>query len=182
MKVKHYIYATILALIITSFGCLSLKASSWSGVRKTLPSRVQISYPLCPPDTNPPVLPQPDINPLNSGSSNPFFLNNPPGIGQSIIYDPETNTYNFQYMTGNAPFGAGAYMDIKEYIDYDLQQSIHDYWQNQSRSIGGKGNSRTGSGLIPQLHIGGEIFEGIFGSNTIDIRPSGSVGLKLGVK
>lgn len=182
MKVKQYIYAAVLALVITGFGCLGLKASNWSGVRKTLPSRVQISYPLCPPDTNPPVLPQPDINPLNPGSSNPFFLNNPPGIGQSIIYDPETNTYNFQYMTGNTPFGAGAYMDVKEYIDYDLQQSIHDYWQNQSRSIGGKGNSRTGSGLIPQLHVGGEIFEGIFGSNTIDIRPSGSVGLKLGVK
>ena len=92
MKVKQYIYAAVLALVITGFGCLGLKASNWSGVRKTLPSRVQISYPLCPPDTNPPVLPQPDINPLNPGSSNPFFLNNPPGIGQSIIYDPETNT------------------------------------------------------------------------------------------
>ena len=182
MKIKHYIYAAFLALIITTLGCLSLKASNRFGVRKTLPTRVQLAYPLCPPDTNPPVLPQPDINPLNPGTNNPFFLNNPPGIGQSIIYNPETNTYNFQYMTGNSPFGAGAYMDVKEYIDYDLQQSIHDYWQNQSRSIGGKGNSRTGSGLIPQLHIGGDIFEGIFGSNTIDIRPSGTVGLKLGVK
>jgi cell surface protein SprA len=182
LKIKHYIYAAFLALAITSLGCLNLKASNGFGVHKTLPTRVQLSYPLCPPDTNPPVLPQPDINPLSPGTNNPFFLNDPPGIGQSIIYDPETNTYNFQYMTGNSPFGAGAYMDIKEYIDYDLQQSIHDYWQNQSRSIGGKGNSRTGSGLIPQLHIGGEIFEGIFGSNTIDIRPSGTVGLKLGVK
>ena len=182
MKVKHYIYAVFLALIIIGFGCLNLKASNGLVVRKALPTRVQLSYPICPPDTNPPVLPQPDINPLSPGTNNPFFLNNPPGIGQSIIYDPETNTYNFQYMTGNTPFGAGAYMDVKEYIDYDLQQSIHDYWQNQSRSIGAKGNSRTGSGLIPQLHIGGDIFEGIFGSNTIDIRPSGTVGLKLGVK
>lgn len=182
MKGKHYIIAVVTALIITGFGYSNLKAARWSGVRKALPEKVQLSFPLCPPDTNPPVLPQPDINPLSPGNNNPFYLNNPPGIGQSVIYDPETNTYNFQYMTGSTPFGPGAYMNIKEYIDYDLQQSIHDYWQNQSRSIGSKGNSRTGSGLIPQLHLGGDIFEGIFGSNTIDIRPSGTVGLKLGVK
>ncbi len=169
-------------LCMVGFGHFSLEAANGLSHKRTLPTKVQLSYPICPPDTNPPVLPQPDINPLTPGSNNPFFLNNPPGIGQSIIYDPETNTYNFQYMTGNSPFGPGAYMNINEYIDYDLQQSIHDYWQNQSRSIGSSPRSRTGSGLIPQLHLGGEIFEGIFGSNTIDIRPSGNVGLKLGVK
>ncbi|MBR3557981.1 MAG: cell surface protein SprA [Bacteroidales bacterium] len=182
MKVKHYIHAVILMLCMVGFGHFSLEAANGLSHKRTLPTKVQLSYPICPPDTNPPVLPQPDINPLTPGSNNPFFLNNPPGIGQSIIYDPETNTYNFQYMTGNSPFGPGAYMNINEYIDYDLQQSIHDYWQNQSRSIGSSPRSRTGSGLIPQLHLGGEIFEGIFGSNTIDIRPSGNVGLKLGVK
>ena len=164
------------------FGHFGLKAAHSPFVRKALPARVQLSYPLCPPDTNPPTLPQPDINPLAPNPNNPFFLNNPPGIGQSIIYDPETNTYNFQYMTGDSPFGPGAYMNINEYINYDLQQSIHDYWQNQSRSIGSGPVSRRGSGIIPQLHIGGDIFEGIFGSNTIDIRPSGNIGLKLGVK
>ncbi|MBR5920352.1 MAG: cell surface protein SprA [Bacteroidales bacterium] len=182
MKVRQYIHAVIIAFLIVGFGHFGLKAAHSPFVRKALPARVQLSYPLCPPDTNPPTLPQPDINPLAPNPNNPFFLNNPPGIGQSIIYDPETNTYNFQYMTGDSPFGPGAYMNINEYINYDLQQSIHDYWQNQSRSIGGGPVSRRGSGIIPQLHIGGDIFEGIFGSNTIDIRPSGNIGLKLGVK
>jgi len=182
LKVRHYIHAVIIALLLVGFGHLGLKAANGPFVRKTLPTRVELSYPICPPDTNPPVLPQPDINPLAPNPSNPFYLNNPPGIGQSIIYDPETNTYNFQYMTGSSTFGPGAYMNVNEYINYDLQQSIHDYWQSQSRSIGGGPVSRRGSGLIPQLHIGGDIFEGIFGSNTIDIRPSGNVGLKLGVK
>ena len=182
MKVRHYIHAVIVALLLVGFGHLGLKAANGPFVRKTLPTRVELSYPICPPDTTPPTLPQPDINPLTPDPNNPFYLNNPPGIGQSIIYDPETNTYNFQYMTGSSTFGPGAYMNVNEYINYDLQQSIHDYWQSQSRSIGGGPNNRRGSGLIPQLHIGGDIFEGIFGSNTIDIRPSGNVGLKLGVK
>ena len=157
MKVKHYIYAIVVALTISGFGHLRLEAANGLSSNKTMPTGVYLSYPLCPPDTNPPVLPQPDNNPLNPGSNNPFFLNNPPGVGPTIIYDPETNTYNFQYMTGNTPFGPGAYMNVNEYIDYDLQQSIHDYWQNQSRSIGGSPNSRTGSGLIPQLHLGGGV-------------------------
>lgn len=137
--------------------------------------------PLTPPDTNPPIVPQPDNNPLNNGFTSPFSLHNPPGIGTVVTYDPETNTYNFQYMTGNTPFGPGAYMDVKEYIGYDLRKSIDDYWQKHSTSLGGGGNRR-GGGLIPQLHVGGDIFEGIFGSNTIDIRPSGNVELKFGVK
>lgn len=156
--------------------------SSKFAVRRTLPTAVKLSYPIISRDTTPPVLPNTDINPLLPNPTNPFFLKNPPGIGQSIIYDPFTNTYNFQYMTGSQPFGPGASMDIKEYLDYDLQQSIHDYWQNQSRSLGSNGSSRRGGGLIPQLHVGGDIFEGIFGSNTIDIRPSGNVGLRIGAK
>ena len=71
-------------------------------------------------------------------------------------------------------------MDVNEYIDYDLRKSINDYWHNHSSSY--KGGNRKGGGLIPELHIGGDIFESIFGSNTIDIRPSGNVELKFGFK
>ena len=67
---------------------------------------------LMPPDTDPPLVPQPDNNPLNQSFTSPFSLHNPPGIGTVVEYDPNTNTYNFQYMTGNTPFGPGAYMDV----------------------------------------------------------------------
>lgn len=135
---------------------------------------------IMPPDTDPPLVPKPDNNPLNQSFTSPFSLHNPPGIGTQIEYDPTTNTYNFQYMTGNTPFGPGAYMDVNEYIDYDLRQSINDYWHNHSSSYAG--GNRKGGGLIPELHVGGDIFESIFGSNTIDIRPSGNVELKFGLK
>ena len=119
MKVRQYIYAVIVAFLFIGFGHLSLRASNSLGVRNALPVGEMLLYPICPPDTNPPTLPQPDNNPLNPPTNNPFYLQNPPGIGPSIIYDPTTNTYNFQYMTGNTPFGPGAYMNINEYIDYD---------------------------------------------------------------
>lgn len=135
---------------------------------------------LMPPDTDPPLVPQPDNNPLSQPFTSPFSLHNPPGVGTVIEYDPNTNTYNFQYMTGNTPYGPGAYMDVNEYIDYDLKKSINDYWHKHSSSYAG--GNRKGGGLIPELHVGGDIFESIFGSNTIDIRPSGNVELKFGFK
>lgn len=149
-------------------------------------SSIQEDFPLdgkiAPPDSGLNVpLPQPDNNPLDEeGRHSPFYLNNPQGVGTQIEYDPETNTYKFQNMTGSIPFGPGAYMDVNEYIDYDLRKEINRYWKDQGATYAG-GPSRTGSGIIPQLHIGSDVFESIFGSNTIDVRLSGNVELIFGV-
>ena len=90
------------------------------------------------------------------------------------------NHSGWLYMTGNTPFGPAGTMDINEYIDYDLRHSIKDYWKNKGAKYAGGPNAR-GSGLIPQIKVGGEIFESIFGSNVIDIRPSGSAELIFGI-
>lgn len=179
---KTQIYYFLIALFV---GLIWMKGYAENS---SLPITVPSDYfvrpnDVFPPDTNPKTnVPQPDNNPLNNSYHSPFWLQNPPGIGTVIQYDPETNTYNFQYMTGSTPYGPGAYMDVNEYIDYDLRQSIDDYWDAHSSSSYVGGNRRGGGGVIPQLHIGGDIFESIFGSNTIDIRPAGSMELKFGVK
>jgi len=67
-------------------------------------------------------------------------------------------------------------MTKKEFQQYDLEQSIQNYWRSQTelQSIEQKG------GLIPRLTVGGETFSKIFGSNTIDIRPQGYVEVIFG--
>lgn len=182
---KTYIYLFLVA-VLACLICPKGQAKDVS-LPKTNPSEVY-EWPvnIFPPDTTPPDsnrtnLPQPDNNPLNNSYHSPFWLQDPPGFGTNVEYDPTTNTYNFQYMTGETPYGPGAYMDVNEYIGYDLRQSIDDYWYNHSASSYTGGNRR-GGGLIPELHIGGDIFESIFGSNTIDIRPAGNMELKFGVK
>lgn len=147
-----------------------------------LGSPMENPAPVIPPDTGLRIpIPQPDNNPLEEGSpQSPFFFHNPPGVGTNIEYDPETNTYKFQNTTGSVPYGPGAYMDINEFIDYDLRQEINQYWRDKGASYAG-GPNRTGSGLIPQLKIGSDVFESIFGSNTIDIRPSGNAELIFSV-
>lgn len=135
-----------------------------------------------PPDTglrSP--IPSYDNNPLDENQFySPFHLSTPSAYHTDIVFDSTTNTYRFQNMIGNTPFGPSSSMSIDEYIDYDLRQSISNYWRERGASYTSHGNRR-GGGLIPQLHIGGDIFESIFGSNTIDIRPSGNVELIFGV-
>jgi cell surface protein SprA len=148
------------------------------------PEELIIDLPVFPPDTgDKPIIevPQPDNNPLNEDNpSSPFLLHDPTGVGTHIEYNPTTNSYDFQYMTGNTPYGPAGTMDLNEYIKYDLRHSIKDYWKNKGAKYAGGPNAR-GSGLIPQIKVGGEVFETIFGSNIIDIRPSGSAELIFGI-
>ena len=138
--------------------------------------------PILPPDTGLRVpVPNPDNNPLKQEFYSPFHLNTPPSLTQEIEYDPATNSYRFQNKIGITPFGPAASMNVNEYIDHDLQQEIKNYWREKGAKYISGPNRRGGGGIIPQLRIGGDVFETIFGSNIIDIRPSGNVELLFGV-
>ncbi len=169
-----------------SFTYNSQKDSEISAVSESevivLDESIQTDGLSLPPDTGLQVpIPQPINNPLEENNYNsPFYMSNPSNMGTSIEYDPETNSYNFQNTIGGKPYGPSGSMDINEYIDYDLRKSIEDYWRENGVSFS-QGSNRRGGGIIPQLHVGGDLFEGIFGSNTIDIRPSGNAELIFGV-
>ena len=144
---------------------------------------LHFEMPVLPPDTGLRVpLPNPDNNPLEDEFYSPFHLNTPPSLTRDIEYDPTTHTYNFQNKIGSTPYGPSGSMTVNEYIGYDLQQEIKNYWREKGASYVSGPNRRGGGGLIPQLRVGGDVFETIFGSNVIDIRPAGSVELRFGVK
>ena len=105
-----------------------------------------------------------------------LYLKNPSNFRYDIEYDPETGEYNFVEMIGDLNFRLPKTMTKKEFQKYDFEQSVQNYWRNQSyiKSLEDKG------GLIPRLTIGGEAFNKIFGSNTIDIRPQGYVEVSFG--
>jgi len=64
-------------------------------------------------------------------------------------------------------------MTLDEYREYELQNSVDQYWRERSQAAGV--GSR--SGIIPSINVGGKAFDRVFGGHTIDIRPSGSVEL-----
>jgi cell surface protein SprA len=106
-------------------------------------------------------------------NSNPLFLELPANIKSDVEYDPETGLYILRHKMGDFDYRPPTYMTLEEYRDYDLKNSVDDYWRERARASGAGGKD----GIIPSLYIGGKAFDKVFGGHTIDIRPSGNVEL-----
>jgi len=112
----------------------------------------------------------------NKKDSAKLFLKKPANIKTTIEYDPVTGEYDFVEKVGDMDIRLPKTMTKNEFQKYDFEQSLQNYWRSQTRI---KGLEAKG-GLIPRLTVGGETFNKIFGSNTIDIRPQGYVEVSFG--
>jgi cell surface protein SprA len=111
-------------------------------------------------------------------NTNPMFLQPPSSLKSEVKYDPETGLYILEHKLGGIDYRPPTYMSLEEYRDYDLKNSVKEYWHERSKAAG----SADQSGIIPSLYIGGKIFDRVFGGHTIDIIPSGNVELTFQVK
>ncbi|HOW30140.1 MAG TPA: cell surface protein SprA, partial [Bacteroidales bacterium] len=117
------------------------------------------------------------INPYEPLPGGGLYLSNPSNLKEEIIYDPKTNEYVLSRKLGNLDYSRPASFSFDEYKNWDLQQAVDRYWQEKVNQ-GGVGGRQ---GIIPQLRVGGELFDRVFGGNTIDIRPQGSAELVFGI-
>ncbi|PLX18923.1 MAG: cell surface protein SprA, partial [Salinivirgaceae bacterium] len=108
----------------------------------------------------------------------PLMMDIPDLLKEEVEYDPDNNRYILRSKIGTRDYKAPRYLSVEDYLNYDLETFKHDFWKNRARSE----NFEHQRALIPQLHIGSRIFETIFGSNTINIKPRGQATLKFGLK
>ncbi|MCK5822969.1 MAG: cell surface protein SprA [Bacteroidales bacterium] len=106
-----------------------------------------------------------------------LYLNSPTNIKTEIKYNPETNLYEFTKKIGNFNYRLPISMSQKDYLKYDFNNSTKNYWKEKVKSE----SFEHQTSLIPKLHVGGEVFQTIFGSNTIDIKPRGTAELSFGL-
>ncbi|MFO7979076.1 MAG: cell surface protein SprA, partial [Bacteroidales bacterium] len=129
----------------------------------------------------PPQLPYPyplgDPNSFDQPPAGGFFLPEPSNITTEIYYDPLTNQYVKVRKVGERVIGRPVYMNFREFMEYDSEQALQNYWRERSRP---QAFDRR-DGVIPEIFVGGELFDRIFGGSTIDIRPTGSAELIFGV-
>ncbi|MBS4060176.1 MAG: cell surface protein SprA [Bacteroidetes bacterium] len=135
-----------------------------------------------PPDTIPqPIYPIPkDDGSPNSQleSTSPLFLSDPPNIKREVVYDPVTRQYVFLNKIGDFTYRTPSVMNEKEYMDFQNKKGIRKYWEERAQ----RSTTSTSSSIIPAIYVGGKVFDQIFGSNTIDIRPQGSAEVTFGVR
>jgi len=118
----------------------------------------------------------PHQNDYNGG----LYLGDPSNLKTDIFYDPDSAQFNITQKMGNLNFRPPIYMSQDEYIDYEFKKSMKDYWKQRStaESMTQQGKSKN---LIAPIKINSQVFDRIFGSSVVDIRPQGSAELIFGV-
>lgn len=110
---------------------------------------------------------QPTENPLG------LNLKLPSNFSRVIDFDPVRNEYIFREKIGKIDYIVPYAMSLPDYLLLYQETSNHDYWMERRK------NDKMGvnNPLIPNLNLGGEAFNNIFGNNSINIVPQGSAEL-----
>lgn len=115
--------------------------------------------------------------PWEAKESSPLFLSNPSNITTRVEYDGRNRQYIIYQKAGSIDYRPPVYMTPEEYRRYEFNQAMREYWDATLRGEA----SGFRSSLIPQIEVGGETFDRIFGSNVINIVPQGSAELIFGI-
>jgi cell surface protein SprA len=115
----------------------------------------------------------------NTGRVN---LGNPPSVVDLYTYDPATDRYVYTSSIGDFNINYPQYLTPKEYESRLLKESMRKYFQAKVDAIDGKKEGADQKDLLPRYYVNSSFFETIFGSNTIDVKPTGSVEMDLGIR
>src|SRR5687767_221072 len=121
---------------------------------------------------------KPGSSPLLEPKSK-LYLENPSNVSTNVEYDPKTGNYNVKQKLGERDYRPETYMNLKEYQDYMFKKQMREYWR--SRVAADELNEKPRQGLIPKLQVNSELFDRIFGGNTVDIKPTGTAELIFGL-
>jgi len=107
----------------------------------------------------------------------PLFLKDPKNIKSFYEYDAQRDEYILKKKIGDFDYRMPSHLNRQQYWDYQFEQMLRNFWQQKASGV----EATEDQGLIPKLKLGGETFNRIFGSNTINIVPQGSAELIFGV-
>ncbi|PKB16186.1 cell surface protein SprA [Flavobacterium sp. 5] len=110
-------------------------------------------------------------------------LANPQSILSAYTYDPVTDTYVYNSSIDDFNINYPIFLTPAEYEKLMLKESMNQYFGKKLDAIDGNktGSDAAKKDLLPRYYIKSGLFESIFGSNTIDVKPTGSIEIDLGL-
>jgi len=124
----------------------------------------------------------PQTEPEQPGySTGKVDITDPNSIVKAYTYDPVTNRYIYTNTVDGFNINYPIILTPKEYEELVLRESMREYFKQKSNAIDGK-NEAAKKDLLPRYYVNSSFFETIFGSNTIDVKPTGSVEMDLGLR
>ena len=111
-------------------------------------------------------------------------LQNPKSIIDAYTYDPNTDRYIYTKTFDGFNINYPIILTPKEYEELVMRESMRDYFKKKMDAIDGKkeGSEEEKKNLLPKYYVNSSFFETVFGSNTIEVKPTGSVELDLGLR
>ncbi len=117
-------------------------------------------------------------------STGKIDIKDPKSIVKAYSYDPDSGMYILSKTIGDFPASYPSILSPKEYEDRVRKESMRNYFKEKLDAIDEKKGETdlAKKDLLPRYYIKSGLFESIFGSNTIDIKPTGSVEVDFGAR
>ena len=116
--------------------------------------------------------------------ASPLVLPLPKNVKLNVAVDDSLKQFDVKEQVGtNIDYRDPSVLTYKEYVEFQRRESIRNYYRQKAK--GGITGPAAAAGtpqaqrLIPKIYLG-PIANRIFGGSYVDIRPAGSVTLKLG--
>nr|WP_134200706.1 cell surface protein SprA [Meridianimaribacter flavus] len=108
---------------------------------------------------------------------------NPNSIVSKYTYDPLTDRYIYTEKVGDFNINYPIILTPAEYQRLVIQEQLRNYYKQKIDAAEGKkeGTEEEQKNLLPEFYVDSGFFETIFGGNTIEVVPQGSVEMDLGV-
>ena len=105
-----------------------------------------------------------------------FDLKDPSNISDSLIYDPATKSYYIIEKIGSHYYRKPTSLSFDEYMRLKSAQMEKDYFHNRANTI----NLLNRKLQKPELKVHNGLFNRLFGSGKIDVKPQGEVNIFTG--
>lgn len=108
---------------------------------------------------------------------------NPESIVSKYTYDPKLDRYVYTESVGDYNVNYPIFLTPEQYYELIRKESMKSYFKEKIDAFSGKkeGSEEARKNLLPNFYVNSSFFESIFGGNTIEIIPQGSVAMDLGV-
>jgi len=112
-----------------------------------------------------------------------IVLENPESIVAKYTYDPQLDRYIYTESIGDYDINYPVILTPEQYLELVRKESMKSYFHDKIDAYSGKkeGSEEARRNLLPNFYVNSNFFESVFGGNTIEVIPQGSVAMDLGV-
>jgi len=110
-------------------------------------------------------------------------LPNPESVVSKYSYDPLLDRYVYTEKVGDYSVNYPLYLTPEQFYELMRREAIKGYFKEKIDAYSGKkeGSEEARKNLLPNFYVNSGFFESIFGGNTIEVIPQGSVAMDLGI-